>query len=178
MIMLWSIGQASAQEEDPVVLQKGLFAAQSTLSTGLGSASVKRVYLHGDLEYFPDANISIRGDIYVHLSTPGGTSDIDKVHSSFAGPVIHFGKKQLDPHLGVQPGVAFSRRVGVEGAPAPSTKVSPLLSPMAGLNYYGLKYFHLFLNVRYVMGKEAIQPDPESLNELRFSFGLGFHLSS
>jgi len=58
------------------------------------------------------------------------------------------------------------------------TKANPLMSEVIGFNYYGDKYFHLFAELRLVQGNHmSTYSKPQSLNELRFSFGLGFNLN-
>jgi hypothetical protein len=59
-----------------------------------------------------------------------------------------------------------------------ASSVNPLISTAFGFNFYFQRWFHLFGEVRYISGKHLSDATtPLSLNELRFSFGLGWNIN-
>lgn len=185
------ITPAFAQEQSNRFVHGGILRAQGTLATGsmLGPGNIhgtNNIYLHGNLEYYIDDLISVRGDSYYFLNSLNGDNILLKNHSSFAGVSYHFRtKNHIDPYFGIQPGLSITQanlNPCPEGAmcflgPIPDkTSASPLLSGVVGFNYYAQKVFHLFIEARYQHGTHLSNMDPVSLSELKFSFGLGWNL--
>ena len=99
---------------------------------------------------------------------------LDVNHQLFAGMAYHFSKKSnFVPYIGVQPGLAATRYNGTT-----KTEATPLVSAVVGFNYFAAKWFHLFVDGRFVSGKHLSEFPPYSINELRLSFGLGFNLAT
>lgn len=169
---------AHAQDDgEGPYIHAGLIRAQATISVGaLSDAEISPIYLHGNLEYYAEQNMSIRGDTYFYLNNLEKSDTIGYYHSNFFGIGWHPAKKgYLDPYVGLQPGVGLLHRE-VEETGREFTKLSPLVSANIGVNYYAPKWFHLFLDARYVSGMITDHAARFSLNELRFSFGLGFNI--
>jgi len=145
---------------------------QATISPGfMVKPSISNIYLHGDIEYYLEENISLRSDIYYFLNTVNNYKPFKFNQSLFTGVVYHFrSQAQFDPYLGVQPGIAFTQ-----------TKKYELLtneiinSKTGGFNYYAAKYFHLFISARYIHGEHLSDLSPIQLDEFRISFGLGWN---
>lgn len=172
-------------QEKGQYINKGVLRAQLTLSAGdmLHYKDAVNLFLHGDLGYYLDEKISLRGDSYYYLGNIEGEDLFDQNHSTFAGIVYHFGtNSHIDPFVGFQPGVAITRQAPVIMAGNPdiqiegnSMKFSPLVSGLAGINFYGSDYFHLFLNIRYLQGNYMSFYNTVPLDELRISAGLGWN---
>ena len=170
------------QENKNQNIKKGILRTQGTISSGLmPKNNLVNIYLSGDLEYYISESISIRSDAYYFLSTMQGPSIFSKNHSSSTGALFHFVKnKNFDPYIGIQPGIAFSGlncSSSENNTYACYTSFNPLLSTIAGFNYYAPTLFHLFMNIRYVNGKHLSEAPsgPVSLNEVKISFGLGWN---
>ncbi len=179
-------GIVSAQQ----FINKGLLRAQGNISSGVMFKSPgTNIYLHGDLEYYLEPGISIRSESYYFLSTFNGEPAFSKNHSNFAGVMYHFKTNgKLDPYVGIQPGIALtqlSKPVLLSADTAswsPYTvssypvNFSPLFSASAGFNFYAYKFFNLFVHLKYVTGKHLSDIQPESLNEIKLTFGLGWNI--
>lgn len=170
----------AAQEEKTSPLREGLLRAQATISFGyLNELEQKSLYLHGNLEYYTTPMLALRGDIY-HYLKPSDESSFDKNHQLFAGASYHFGwSNSIDPYIALQPGFAlteYSDRLFKDSAPTPT--VSTLISVAFGFNYFASKWFHLFIDGRYVYGQDISTLGSISINEYRLSFGLGFNINT
>ncbi len=179
-----------SQSESSRFTDKGLLRAQGNLSSGVMLKSPgTNIYIHGDLEYYLEPNISIRGESYYFLSTYNAAPAFKMNHSNFAGVMYHFTTNgKFDPYIGIQPGIALTQLAkpvlldsdtlqwSSYTVSAYSRNFSPLFSASAGFNYYAYKFFHLFVHVKYVTGKHLSDIHPESLNELKMTFGLGWNI--
>jgi len=179
---------ASSLPENNQFIHKGLIRAQGTISLGsMFKPAVTNVYIYGNVEGYLDPKISIRGDSYWFLNSLGSTKPFSFNHSIFFGGSYHLKtNNHFDPYIGLQPGISITQLNGPEifGENVisymypPVPKANPLLSGVVGFNYYATKFFHFFLEARYVGGKHMSGfSAPYSLNELRFSFGLGYNLN-
>ena len=162
-------------------IHKGLVRTMATLSVGhMPQFSMNNVYISGNSEYYLSNRVSWRGDASFFLNNLNGPEIFKDNHSIFSGLSFHNPTNgKIDPYLGFQPGVSFSRTMihGVDEVTTYSkTQVSPLISGVGGINIYASQLFHVFADVRYISGTHIVQSGAESLNEVRFSFGLGFNL--
>ncbi|MBI4931043.1 MAG: hypothetical protein HY841_09795 [Bacteroidetes bacterium] len=203
LIVLSTFKISFSQDEKTQYIRKGLFRAQGTISPGiLLKENASTISLHGGLEYYVADNVSLRGDSYYFLQAKDGNdfAPFEFNHSIFSGASYHFKtKNHFDPYIAIEPGIAISKRKSYSGViecfttPCPGeieingrATANPLFSSAIGFNFFFQKWFHLFGEVRYVTGKNiaddsafpiALPPAPLSLNELKFSFGLGFNLN-
>jgi hypothetical protein len=162
---------ASAQQK---ISKKHFLKANLTISPGfLLEQKVTNLYLHGHLEYYPEEKISLRGDSYLYLDSQQEEL-FSQHHSLFLGGFYHFLKGKADPFVGFQPGMSISQLPGV--ATEEKTAVLPLLSVIAGMNYFVSKYFNFFASARYLKGTYQQSTFPFAVDEIRFSAGLGFNL--
>lgn len=185
-----------AQEEKKQFIHKGLIRSQATISPGyLLKDGAITINLHGALEYYIADNISFRGDGYYDMLSGAGADtegrQLQFNHSLFSGASYHFEtKNHFDPYLGFQPGIALAERIDWSVykwfAPVPNyyylkpqPQINPLISPVLGFNLYFQKYFHLFMETRYVYGRHISKDGAPAipLSEFRFSFGLGFNIN-
>lgn len=165
-------------QESPIV-QKGLLQIQPTVSPGyLFLEDETTVYFRANMEYFINNRISLRTDAYVYFGSQSDTNLLSKNHSAFLGVSYHFTKKNTDVFLGFQPGIAFSETNPLLTGINDDIRVSPLLSLSIGVNQYLNRFLHFFLNTQYVHGKHVpVYTEVVSLNEFRFTMGLGFNLN-
>jgi hypothetical protein len=167
----------SAQESS---FRTGILHAHLTIAPGMRSIEKAPViYLQGTLGYYFSERFSMRGAGWYQIVPGKEISGLAYSHSLLAGGSWHLlPNRMLDPYFGCMTGLAFTRRTSsgdlFEINPI---HVDPILAPHAGVRLFGEKIFHLFAEVEYVFG-QFLPPSvaPASLQELRFSFGLGFHI--
>lgn len=165
-------------EINETVAGKGLFRATLTFATGyMPGNKLNNLYLTGNIEYYADDRVSLRGDGVYFFNSMNGDKTLKQNHSIYSGAAYHFAKKQFDPFVGLQAGLAYTQAgiIKVDGSECASA-FNPLISPIAGFNYYAPKWFHLFINMRYNVGKHLADDAIIPLNEVSFSFGLGFNI--
>jgi hypothetical protein len=180
------------------VIREGLIKTYATLSPGLPLKQSPRhvpYYLHGNLEYYAEKNVSLVGDIYLDLkasskennvgnsiSILGKESPIRSYLDIFFGANYHWTGKRGDFYIGIQPGIAhvglksyyYFSRYPVSGN---YVTIRPLASLSAGYNYFVSPFFHFFIQSRFVSGRHRYIIEVP-LTELRFSGGLGFNLNT
>lgn len=183
--------------QDARVIREGLIKTYATLSPGVPLKQSSRhnpYYLHGNLEYYAEKNVSLVGDIYLDLkasskannreitaSNWGLESPIRSYLSLFFGANYHWTGKRGDFYIGVQPGIA---QVGLKSYYNPYqiqgnyVTIRPLASLSAGYNYFVSPFFHFFIQSRFVSGKLQSYRIFQPLTEFRFSGGLGFNLNT
>jgi len=169
-----------SQNESNQYIDKGLLRAQGNITMGTMLAqNLGSFYLTGELEYYSSSEISIRGSSSFLLGSSDGIYGFHTNHSVLIGALYHLKtKSHLDPYFGIEPGFSITKLCGcvVIKNPKPPTTVNPIFTTSMGFNYFANKYFNLFASVRFVAGKHYSDISAVSLNELKFSFGLGFHL--
>lgn len=176
----------SAQELHEQYVDKGLLRAQGNIAFGTPTNinGGTNMYLVGDLEYYVEKNVSIKGSVNYYLGNFDANTVFDMNHSGFFGSNFHFRTNgHFDPYIGLSPGYAIVQlhkqtllQSSLEPQSAYPVVFSPLISFSGGFNYYANKFFNLFINAQYVMGTHLSDVDPVSLNELKVSFGLGYHI--
>lgn len=161
------------------ITRNGLTRTQLTISPSYrfkdGSSPI---YLHGVLEHYFSDKFSLSGEAYLHVgNTSTKASAFDYNHSLFFGPSWHYGKHNHDPYLGIQPGLAITQmNKEVNHIPETGTALSPLISGVAGYNFYINSFMHFFVENRLVLGTTRKHKE-QDLSEYRFSAGLGFNLN-
>lgn len=178
--------------------EKGkVLRASATFGMGIMSESgLTNLLVPTSLEYYLDEKISVRSDAVIYLNHADETyMGFLQNHSLLVGASYHFTeKKQFDPYIGLQPGMAFSQYGIIDESRSiefdpfsnehawlmenkkSSLTMNALISPHVGFNYYANNYFHLFLAARYIYGNHHSEIPVKSLQEIRFEFGLGFNL--
>lgn len=180
----------SAQQETNQFIRKHLLRADASIMPGfILKDNLSNVYLNGNLEYYMDNKVSIRGDATYLVGSTGLSDDsigLKDNHSILLGPVFHIQTKgHFDPYFVIQPGMAYSSsyKATFTESEVKNTKVASytgVLSPIGtaglGFNYYFQRFAHLFFETRYVYGRHLSEASsPLSLQELRVTFGLGFN---
>jgi hypothetical protein len=182
-----------AQQQNGQYIHKHLVRADASIAAGyMFKDNISNVHINGNLEYYMDNKISIRGDANWMAGSNGLTADsmgLKDYYSVMLGIVYHFHTNgHLDPYFILQPGFAYTS--SFHQAPAvgiytqdnsPKTYYQGVISPLTtagfGINYYFQRFAHLFIEARYVYGNHLSEaPTPMSLQELRITFGLGFNL--
>jgi hypothetical protein len=186
-LILGVAGTSFSQEESGQYIHKGLFRSMGGIAPGIMlKENVSTVSLTGNVEYYIADNISLRGDSYFYMQgkDKSGKDPFEFNHSTFSGASYHFKtKNHFDPYFAFEPGIAISKKnpsliTVPELYSSGNASANPLLSSALGFNFYFQKWFHLFAEARYISGKHLSDATaPLSLNELRFSFGLGWNIN-
>lgn len=169
---------SKAQEEN--IIRKGLFRTTLTISPAVLFKSKQSLfYLHGNFEGYVTPKISIAGEAYFSLGNASSITPTFKFnHNIFFGASYHFTKNNNDFYLGLQPGIAITRLVVLsENSGNPKTGVNPVVAMVIGYNYYVHKYFHFFVQTRFIAGQHLYN-EHKDLSEFRFSAGLGFNINA
>lgn len=152
-----------------------------SFAPGFLTEKTQTIQLHGYLG-FQQQKIHLRGDAFYYLSAFGARPRFDMNHQIYAGAFYHFTETSFQPYVGFQPGIAIARSSEYETLVDPVTgetkaaiAVNPVGSAIGGFTYYGEKLFFLFFEGRYIFGKHKANSHPVFLDEMRFSFGLGFY---
>jgi len=168
----------SAQE--PSIIRPGLIKSQLTITPSyMFSDKQSYYYLHGNLEGFLEKNISLSGEGYYSLGNiSSGESTFEYNHSLFGGINYHFTKKNSDLYIGFQPGISITKlKLPTIGLIQPHDGVNPLASFLVGFNFYVNRFFHFFIQNRFIVGQHNYDVY-KNLAEYRFSAGLGFNFNT
>ncbi len=150
----------------------GLLRTSLTIAPGrLLDHGQSYIYLHGFLELFPEAHVSLRGDIY-QMVTPqtAGVGLKQNTHLLY-GAAIHHNKGISDLYAGLEPGISFTQTQTLP------INFLPTWSVFTGYHLSVWKYFNLFAEARLLSTRYSRAPEGNiRLNELLFSAGLGFQV--
>jgi hypothetical protein len=156
-------------------------------TTATISSGKTRVYLHTTAEYYWDERVSMRGDLYFLLVKDGNPGGMKHNHGFQVGLSYHLLKKSnIDPFIGVRAGLNYTQVQAMNlndgvltalnyNVPA---HIDPTWAPVAGINFYGQRVFHFFIEAAYMNGTYRPSVGPQmSLEEIRLSAGLGWNFS-
>ncbi len=158
-------------------IQPGLLQAAATISPAfMLSHPIENIYLHGNLEYYPENRISIRGDTYWYLGAQQKPQLMKQFSILAFGAAYHFPKNNFDFFLGLQPALAAVQPdlLTLQNENY-SLKFSPCITAVTGVTYYVYDYFNFFLNLRMVQANYHGY-EPLHLDEIILSAGLGFNI--
>jgi hypothetical protein len=168
------------------IIRKGLLRAQGTISPGWTIADGNtNIYLQGDMEYFLQDKVTLKGDISYFIGSVGSKL-LKHNHSLFFGAQYHMPYKRFDPYIGLHPGISVVQmrnpNLGtpeIDIAVAESNmKVAPAISVSTGFNFYVWRYIHFMANLKYVHTRHATEWGASyALDEFRISFGLGWNVN-
>ncbi|MEM7041058.1 MAG: hypothetical protein AAF570_29105 [Bacteroidota bacterium] len=178
-------------------IHQNMLITNLTFSVGKSPSELK-YYVFTSAEWTLTDNWGIEGGLFFNV----GSSEKDVIpllntccavdpqtedyytHNLFFGPNYHFlTRKRVDFYVGVHPGLqlftapAFTY-ANTDGGSVDVERnygISPAASFQTGLAYYA-KFFHAFLNTRYVLGRHDSALYEGKFNEMRFMLGLGFNL--
>lgn len=172
---------ANAEEtEEPIIIKKGLLRTQMTISPAILFKSKQAFfYLHGNLEGYINKKISVSGDAFFSVGNIAAVAPTFKFnHSIFFGAAYHFTKRNNDFYLGLQPGISITKlNLLSDDLQRAKTGVNPIVAVVLGYNYYVHKYFHFFVQTRFIAGQHLYNTRKD-LSEFRFSAGLGFNINA
>lgn len=171
---------AKTHAQDREIIRKGLIKSELTLSPStMFSGKQSNFYLHGGFEGFVSPKISLSGEGYYYLGTISSDNSIFKFnHSLFFGASKHFTKGKSDFYLGIQPGVSITKLdESVNNFEKTHVGVNPLASSVVGYNFYVNRFFHFFVQTRFIAGQHNFDVH-ENISEFRFSAGLGLNLNT
>ena len=178
-------------------IHKNMLITNFTFSVGKSPSELK-YYLYTSAEWTLTDNVGIEGSVFINLgssendlgtllnsccATDGGTLDY-QTHNLFFGPNYHFfDHKRGDLYAGIHPGLTlfaapemtYEREWGETGTIAETYSVNPAASFHAGAAYYA-RFFHAFVQTRYVMSRNDSFNYSGKFNEFRVALGLGFNL--
>lgn len=160
--------------------------ASSGNSAGSISGGRTNVYLHGTAEYYFTERISLRGDAFYFVNKNKIPAGMIHNHCFEVGSGFHLLKgKMIDPFIGAGAGLNYAQTNPRDFVKAPSTvlvdyavpgHIDPVWGPRLGVNFFGQRIFHFFIEAHYFMGVYRPSIGPAlSLNELRVSAGLGWN---
>ena len=121
--------------------------------------NISNVYVTGNLEYYAQRNVSIRGDGYFFINSLTGSSPLVRNDAIYFGAFYHFPTRSgFDPLIGFQPGWSATKMeannaLGAAEATYDATSLCPLASVVVGFNFFAEKFFHIQCNVRYTAGQ-------------------------
>jgi hypothetical protein len=183
----------SAQEQaDQRFVRAGILNGGASISPGfLLQQNISTISIPLTGEYYIDEHVSVKSDVFIHVGS-GLTADSLRLvanHQLFTGLSYHFKTKgNLDPYLCFQPGLAYSQVKRESKLPfndeTPDGRIeytpslNPVLAISAGINYYFPRFFHIFIEARYVHGNALFNaPWAFPLDELKVQFGLGWNIN-
>lgn len=188
LISAWLIfAQGIYAQSNSMFYYPGVLKATATITPGLMlNANQTNIYVNGELEYFADDKISIRGDGFWMVGTQQKNALLQQNSSVFFGALYHMHQNRFDGFVGMQPGVSITKPYGSPqdaimplGEPYKeyAYKLLPNFSPIIGFTFYASDYFNFFLNMRYVHAcYYGYQGSSLNLDEFRISAGLGFQI--
>jgi hypothetical protein len=174
---LSAISLCNAQSDTPFKY-KGILRTTANFALGdMAQYNITNAYLTGNLEYYTDGKISIRGDNYMFLNSLTKNSILQDNDAIYFGAFYHFIPDcHFDPLFGFQPGISSTQFISYNGTLEPST-ICPLTSFLGGFNFYAEEWFHFQFNIRYTIGEHVTTGDESNISEISINFGLGFNLN-
>lgn len=157
---------------------KGILRGTANFALGdMPQNNITNAYLTGNLEYYPDKKISVRGDLYYFINSLSKNSPLKNNDALYFGAYYHFApNRHFDPLIGFQPGISYTEFLAPDGT-TESPTICPLISFIAGFNFYAEEWFHFQLNIRYTIGEHLTTGDETNISEISLNFGLGFNIN-
>ena len=139
------------------------------------------IYLGGNLEYFADKHISIRGDCFWYIDNRQNDKIIKQNYIIAFGPVVHLPLGKSDFYAGLQPSLSlmqpvFDSKITDKQYPL---RLLPSLSISAGYTLYFSRFCNFFLGLNYMISRyRGTNNTSLKLDEFMITGGLGFQLSA
>ncbi|MCC7050601.1 MAG: hypothetical protein IT239_02320 [Bacteroidia bacterium] len=167
-----------AQSESSFI-RSGLLKATSTITPSfMLNRKINNIYVSGELEYFLEDKISVRGDGLWYRDSQQKTPFLKQNSMVFFGALYHFSNKKNDLFFGVQPAVILAQPnlTDTLGGYYPAV-INPGMSLIAGYTFYVWDYCNFYVNARYLQSKYVgTRMGKIPLDELFISAGLGFQI--
>jgi hypothetical protein len=172
----------SFAQNDSTFIRQGLLKGTATISPAfMLQHSVENIYVNGELEYFTEKNISIRGDAYWYLSEQQKPPMLNQNSFIAAGALYHIPKNDFDYFIGFQPAVSLVKPNNNDSLSDfnYSLKFCPTITFITGITYYVGDYFNFFLNLRFTKSRYfGYNNSVLNLDQLIISGGLGFNIQT
>ena len=165
--------------QDNILIRKGLLSGRLTIAPSkMLDNNSSPFYAHASIEAFLQDRVSFIGEGFYYLGENSESKTFDYNHNLLFGLAWHFTRKNNDLFFALQPGLSFTRLNEAESVLMKThLGVNPVISPTIGYNFYLSKYFHFFVQTRFIVGAHKYDVY-RSLNEFRFSAGLGFNINT
>ena len=160
----------------------------ASFATGcLFDAQSNPIYLQGLSEYYIDNKISFRNDGYFFINETSNPT-FETNHQLFSGFAYHFlPDNSIDFYGSFQIGAAFAKAkyagpvldvvIDEKYLQKYTLTTNPVFAVGTGVNLFAKKWFHAFLELKYIKGRYLSNAPSIGLDEFRFSFGLGFNVN-
>lgn len=170
--------------------RRGIVKHMATISPGIMLSPVlSNIYFQTNFSYYSEDQVSLKADLYYYINTIEDYKPFSMNHSLLLGACYHLLKQsQIDPFIGIQPGLARAKRsaenlITKDDSPYSfngegNKTLNPLLTAVAGVNFYAKKTFQMSVSVRYVNGDLLSYAPPLNLDEIRIAFGLGWYIKT
>ncbi|MBS1650949.1 MAG: hypothetical protein JSU07_02970 [Bacteroidetes bacterium] len=170
---------SSINSQSTEVIRPGLIRVMSTISPSkMLSSNNAYFYLHGNLEVYLSKKISVCGDGFYFLGSQTQNPSLAFMHNLFYGFSYHFTKGNNDFYLSLQQGVAISKvSENLTSNHISSVGLSPVISTIAGYNFYVSRFFHFFVQSRLTLGEHNYDVH-QNISDIRLSAGLGFNINA
>ncbi|MBK8367226.1 MAG: hypothetical protein IPL10_07350 [Bacteroidetes bacterium] len=179
LLLLFFISVDVSAQENEAFVRKGLLKATATISPSfMLNRNINNIYVSGELEYFLEKKISVRGDCFWYRDSQQDIPFLKENSMIFFGALYHFSKKKHDLFIGIQPAAILSQPNILDTSLVnyPS-QINPGISLIAGYTFYVWNYCNFFINARYLNTKYVgTHIGPIHLDEVILSAGLGFQL--
>ena len=178
ILMLLLVTVYTAQENEPFV-RRGLLKATATISPSfMLNRNINNIYVSGELEYFLENKISVRGDCFWYRDSQQDIPFLKQNSIIFFGALYHFSKKKHDLFIGIQPAAILCQPNMLDTSMVNyPMQINPGISLIAGYTFYVWDYCNFFFNARYLNTKYVgTSKGPIHLDEIILSAGLGFQL--
>jgi hypothetical protein len=138
------------------------------------------LYVSGNLEYFPEKNISIRGDCFWYIDSRQKNPVLNRNAMILFGGLLHLPKGRNDFYAGLQPGLSYTKpNDPLQEGNNMSWRLMPVLSISAGYTLFFAKYCNFFLAANYNISRyRGGNAGSIKLDEIMISGGLGFQINT
>ena len=174
-LLVFSGSTAIAQAERDWKIKTAL-----SFAPGLLTEKTYSLQLQGYLAFI-QKKIEWRGEAFYFLNSFGERPRFSMNHQIYTGAFYHFTESAFQPYVGFQPGIAIAQSSEYGALNSETNTIdykiaaNPVGSVGGGFDFYGEKWFFLFVETRYIFGKHKTDTYPVYLDEWRFSFGLGLY---
>lgn len=177
LVLFFTYTTSQAQYE--FVKRKSRITLSGTIAKGwMTDLKTENIYFSGYLEYFPEENISFRGENHLYIGTPNEHNLYDRNDAlSFAG-IFHFTPSPYDLYAGFQPGVNINTRntnSALVRDPSQKVVISPTFGITAGFTFFLNRYLNFFVCSSYIYGTSyETGTNVLDISEVTLKGGLGF----
>lgn len=168
-----------SQTQDSIPIKDWKIKSALSFAPGFLRENTNTIQLQGTIGFVKN-KIELRGDAFYFLNSFGDRPRFSMNHQLYAGVFYKFlSEKKFQPYVGFQPGIAMSQSSEYGALNFEKQEVeyqvtyNPVGSIAGGFDFFGEKWFYLFVEARYIFGKHKSNTYPVFLDEFRMSFGLG-----